>query len=456
MQKCKTPVELYGSIGGGTVAHRWSFAIPVAMLPKRSSTGCEARQRPARAAALAGRARGILIQIAPVGRLVFTFLVVALPGCGDPVPESPTNLPELQLPVFTGPPDQRPSADEWEILWNPAPPTTDEDMFGERDPTVDWDDALPTKEEAEAMLAEYTLVYSAPAPLPYDVGKHFDSDDNVKEELLKVIPAYLESAKIPLFDEYGHNYFDHEPFSFRGEVSGHFEPLDRTIEIPLLNPDIFTPGMVRHIQATVLQKYPLWRIQVVATTRDGERSLTIYSDVVRFGDTLAPPAEFGSTVTSWQEQIRRIREPVEGPKRRQALYVRSLLPDVLPTVPENGAALIAVFDNWRGNYEKSSVWIAYDGSDYSYNWSLRLPSSVESSKSLDNLGHGGEFFADFQGHISKSKGDMRFNILNYIVPFEDELELSIEHKEEKSTQQFTIRRSEAITDAELKRLLGEE
>ncbi|MDQ3332900.1 MAG: hypothetical protein M3552_19995, partial [Planctomycetota bacterium] len=244
------------------------------------------------------------------------------------MPEPSPNRLSQDVPQFSGSPDQRPSADEWRVLWNAAPQEEPED------------DEAWEEEPSDAEPVEYTYVNSVPGPLPYGL----DHDDAVKEALLREVSRYLQAAGLPVIDEYGGTRFDRNCLYFRGEPGGEFEPLDRTIEISLSSPEIFTPGCVRHIQRTVLRQFPLWRVQIVATIRHGEQSLTIYPDAVRAGERLSPPADFDTLISDWQESIRRIREPVEGPKRRQALYVRRLLPEVLPTVPRDGVALIAVFN----------------------------------------------------------------------------------------------------------------
>lgn len=147
---------------------------------------------------------------------------------------------------------------------------------------------------------DYDAKYNA-SPAIYD-------EDEIKVAAFEDIGRYLETANFPVVNEFGETLFDEDIFRWRGEVSGEFSPIDRTLETPLMDPVMFTAEYVRHVQQTLLTQFPSWRLHVVGTNLDGEQSLMIYGDAVRVGNTLCPPADLQIELDHWRDEIETIRD----------------------------------------------------------------------------------------------------------------------------------------------------
>lgn len=201
---------------------------------------------------------------------------------------------------------ERPAGDDWRVLWNvPAEADNDEDDVA----PDEFDDAEQGEDEGDP-APEYTYAASVPCPPAWWRDGLIE---DLKRELLQSLIEYLSGTGIPMVDEHGERLLTSDGVFFSGEAIGAFGPLDRTLEVALVAPDLFPAGCVRHLQKTFLRRHPLWRIYVAPSWRDGEEGLTIYPDAVRVGrGTLCPPSDLDASVAVWLRSIREIREPHEG------------------------------------------------------------------------------------------------------------------------------------------------
>src|SRR5262249_31625658 len=136
------------------------------------------------------------------------------------------------------------------------------------------------------------------------------------------------------------------------EANGYFkwcvgegERLDRTMRVELPDIKLLNPILIRALQQVVLAKYPLWRFMIDGESR--ETVIMIYREAVRTG--------FDQPGRTWQDALRRaveaewqLREPTEGPARRQRQYLRRALPKELAHLDSESFKVVAVFDNWQG------------------------------------------------------------------------------------------------------------
>jgi hypothetical protein len=145
------------------------------------------------------------------------------------------------------------------------------------------------------------------------------------------------------------------------EVVGLIDDWDRTLEVPIVILAMFTPDYVRHVQKTVLREYPLWRLCLVGTKRDGEESLMIYPEAVCIGNVRCPPGNLETELCAWRERMAQIRDRHGGCRTRQWRYVFRALPVVLTSDETVTVKGISAFDNWEGDFDVCNVWVVQRG-----------------------------------------------------------------------------------------------
>ena len=67
---------------------------------------------------------------------------------------------------------------------------------------------------------------------------------------------------VPQYDVFGATRYGRDIARFAGWLED--EPSDRTVETPLIDPLIYTPELIQHLQRTFLAEWPLWRVRVVS------------------------------------------------------------------------------------------------------------------------------------------------------------------------------------------------
>lgn len=198
---------------------------------------------------------------------------------------------------------------------------------------------------------------------PYEEGQ-------VKSDIAETVTRFLEELAIETVDYRGRkNWRGTEDMGYSGEVSGYFSPFDRSIEIPLIEPQMFPPTMLRGIQQCLIDYHPDWRVAILGNANHGEPYAVIYSDAIRFGELLCPPLDFETTVHEWQAKIEEIRDIRQGVEKRRWLLAKSKVASAAAAARENGAAILAAFPTMDHRGETQvAVYLLFGLSPYDLDW----------------------------------------------------------------------------------------
>src|SRR5229473_4152532 len=107
------------------------------------------------------------------------------------------------------------------------------------------------------------------------------------------------------------------------------ELMDRTARVELPNFRILTAELVKALQKEVLKSRPIWRIMIVSEAP--QTTVMIYPEVIKFGipTTGDLPVDLRKVV---DEELN-LREPREGPHRRQMEYLKQKVVQELSKLP---------------------------------------------------------------------------------------------------------------------------
>jgi hypothetical protein len=145
-------------------------------------------------------------------------------------------------------------------------------------------------------------------------------------------------------------------------AAGSGELLDRTLRVEIANLRILTPAFIERLQEDVLAEHPLWRVAICGEVP--ETVVMVYPEAVR----LAGVPESVDWRPALADVVRRefqLREPREGPHRRQVAYVRPKLAIALPQLDEKlPFRVLGLFDNYRGDNNEWNLWIVHRGPGY--------------------------------------------------------------------------------------------
>lgn len=186
-----------------------------------------------------------------------------------------------------------------------------------------------------------------------------------KAEAQDWLNGYIARTKFPQRNEFGQLESFHDFFRYRGEAGGEFEPLDATLELPLVSTKLITGEFIRSVQKDVLSRFPLWRLHVCGNYQELERGVMIYQESVCVGDVQCPPHEIESTLEAWRQSVDAIREPRIAPRRHQVRLAAKLATRALAADSDAELMLLFGSDNWRGNALRWNVWCV-DRSNDSY------------------------------------------------------------------------------------------
>lgn len=143
------------------------------------------------------------------------------------------------------------------------------------------------------------------------------------------------------------------------------EPMDRTVETPLIDPLVYSPELVLYVQRTFLAAWPLWRVRVCSFfPREPARThrpfdLMIYPDMVWVGQQPCPPAQLTEVMGKWCKIHHDQLDKTQGPRRRQFLYAREKAKEVFKAVHRSQVIFVAAFDNHESACEFHPVWILH-------------------------------------------------------------------------------------------------
>lgn len=155
-----------------------------------------------------------------------------------------------------------------------------------------------------------------------------------------------------------------------GDAMGCWEPLDRTLLMPLTDPVLYSPMFIRVLQETVLREHPLWRFIVYVDAFGYEREhlvdLAIYPDAIVIGEELYGISLQDDRVRSWQASMRQVFDHTRGAEIRQLRWAASRLPDLLEQLKSKHVVLVAAADNWLGDTSQHSIWIMQGGSEFTF------------------------------------------------------------------------------------------
>ena len=270
--------------------------------------------------------------------------------------------------------------------------------------------------------------------------------EQVKGELLDSVGEFLKQSGFPTHDVFGSENFDSGIFKYSGEIMGLFDPIDRTIETPVVDPEMFTPDYVRHVQSTVLQKFPLFRLEVVGTSREGEEGLYIYPEAVCVGSRQCPPGDLTAELSDWIRKTVAIREKSVGPRRRQLRHALDLARTRLPELKDSPDMLfLAASDNWRGESDTWSLWV------------LQPWRSTYGIESFERAGTGDSFQLDEEMRVvpNRTRKVTDWKLVQHTFPPQpdsEELEIEIEEFKGPRKVTFQLKRSEFLSDSQLKTL----
>lgn len=305
---------------------------------------------------------------------------------GEPAPPEPTDDQKpgktLPRPVINADPSHMrwATAREVTVLWN-----------------IDRDEFLSDKMED---LTEYQEITgeAVPPTTTYQFARSVPNPEGVYEtpEVVKygltAVRDYLRDHNVSPVSDLCEFVFDEEHFfSYLGKEDLSDYSTDRTLSVSV-QPRLFGPDFVRMIQKRFLAKWPLWRVYLIANDRDGEEHLLIYPDRIFIGDTEHLPAQMDEPIRKWQAAITKIREPVDGPQRRQFQYLLPLLPAAVAKLKTEPVVLLAVFDSIYGKFDGHSMWF------------LNRRTQSLDVKSPEERSHGHQFiYVNERGEIVRSK-----------------------------------------------------
>ncbi len=260
-------------------------------------------------------------------RVVMLAALLAESGCGNVTAPSKVGPMATQLP--------RDTDRTFYNVWVENPSTAFDEFFGE-----------PTQAGERVQI---TTVGTPPSRSTLGL-------QCPKTEAQDWLNGYIARTKFPHRNEFGQVESFHDFFRYRGEAGGEFEPLDATLELPLVSTKLITPEFIRSAQQEVLSRFPLWRLHVCATYLHSERGVMIYPESVCVGDVQCPPREVESALAAWRPSVDAIRERRIGPRRRQVRLAANLATRALAA--DSGTDLILLFgsDNWCGDTSCWNVW----------------------------------------------------------------------------------------------------
>lgn len=155
-----------------------------------------------------------------------------------------------------------------------------------------------------------------------------------------------------------------------GDAMGCWEPLDRTLLMPLTDPVLYSPKFIRVLQETVLREHPLWRFIVYVDAFGYERehlvALAIYPDAIVLGEEQYDLSLQDDQVRKWQDAMQRVIDHTRGAEIRQLRWAASRLPDLLEQLRSKHVVLVAAADNWLGDTSQHSMWIMQGGSEFTF------------------------------------------------------------------------------------------
>jgi hypothetical protein len=135
------------------------------------------------------------------------------------------------------------------------------------------------------------------------------------------------------------------------------ELVDRTVEVQLPHFDMLSSDFVADSQ-TLLRDYPLWRIMVHGDSPD--TTVLIYPNAIRVGG-YPLDAPLDDSLRRTVARVLDARERRDGAQDRQRQLVQALLYRHKPTREPAGYRVVAVFDNYKGDSNQSTVWLLCPG-----------------------------------------------------------------------------------------------
>jgi len=238
----------------------------------------------------------------------------------------------------------------------------------------------------------------------------FEEEGYAAEEAgYECVKAYFEKIGRSNLDELNVEIFAGINFVCKGgEDVG--RAVDRTLEFPLMDPEVFTKDFITNLQTSYLAQRPLWRMLVVPSP--GEDPLTIYPDAVRLGDVLCPPADLDQTISAWKERVLRQRAPklaAEEKEIRQFRYLKRVVPQLVGRLKETPLIFAAVFED-SGEYEGYEYSVATLVNEPSRDYYAIAPERTSSSRNYPVFEDGS--IGEYGGHWGHSP----FRLLQWSLP----------------------------------------
>lgn len=336
-------------------------------------------------------------------------------------------------------PSSFPSADDMRLLFNARP------GIGRALAKTYW----PDREDGDPYRYFNTMVNP----------KTVEEDLDVKEEFTNVSSEHFRSIGLPDYDDAGHPTHGQieDYLCYRGEAGGMFEPIDRTLEVPLDHVEKFSPDYLQHLNSTFFKTFHHWRIHVLGYPAKGEPTLTLYKDATLIGNEVYAPGQVRDAITEWQQTILDLREQRDGARLRSLRLARHLAPKYVAQLAIAPVVLVAAFNHCHGDTNKHSFWIMRRFGKEPFG--LTAPKTV---------GGGTNIKATRDGHVAHHRlNRLPIEIQEYAIPADGTHELVFRQTSPKpgATPPYIIRDdvpefritlspSELLTDDDARRMLG--
>lgn len=206
----------------------------------------------------------------------------------------------------------------------------------------------------------WAICRSHQGPLPT-----LDDCEGADEAVAAFLLAQLRSEGFQFFDCFMHSKIDLDEMlvecgesdvCYRGQVGGFQSPLDRTLEIPLVDSGMLSESTLRGLSTLLRSDHPLWR---VALLESKGKEIVVYPDCIRSRDCLFAPNDCGELIRSWKELLLLN----EATKNQQCQEMARVIPSLKHRWPQpEHPEVLGVFQHDNQLY----VWTAIGHGDGSY------------------------------------------------------------------------------------------
>lgn len=262
----------------------------------------------------------------------------------------------------------------------------------------------------------YSYFFSIPKLMLRDI----EYESSIDDEAADVFREYLKSIDYDFVDENLDNHYDSDKnlFTCSGDHLSIPDPLDRTLQTPAVDETIFTTDFVRHLQDTLLTKYPLWRLDVHSLYFEKIEGLTIYPEFVVLDKIQSPPEDLDELLSFWRQIVCNSREKERGPHRRQIHEIKQRLPQALERLKKHldrtdaePFVMMAAFQSMIGENNHVSFWGLLR---------VKKLNSLDLNYSRLNVGLGHFFYVTADGLLTKVYNEAFAKLVKFNFKMDEE------------------------------------